>query len=303
MILYCKSHSTMFSSPNRHSSQTGPFNPYNYGTSCPTQTQTVHYSGSQMASASDLQDQNYQQNNVSWHPAPVYPVSTCGRSTAFDDWGQTQGSPLSASPCSHVQNNNQNLGLAPGTSQTFYGQTFQYRQLNTSPVADYAATSHVISDLGHHPSPDTTLTVSSDPESPSVISVNTATVRPQPARSPYEWMKKPSYQNQQNPGKTRTKDKYRVVYTDHQRLELEKEFHYSRYITIRRKSELASMLGLSERQVKIWFQNRRAKERKQAKKREEIMQKEKDQVHQIHAANTLAAMSKNLLNLETGPCS
>lgn len=53
-------------------------------------------------------------------------------------------------------------------------------------------------------------------------------------------------------GKTRTKDKYRVVYTDHQRLELEKEFHYTRYITIRRKSELAQTLSLSERQVKIW---------------------------------------------------
>jgi hypothetical protein len=50
-------------------------------------------------------------------------------------------------------------------------------------------------------------------------------------------------------GKTRTKDKYRVVYSDHQRLELEKEFHYSRYITIRRKAELAANLGLSERQV------------------------------------------------------
>lgn len=50
--------------------------------------------------------------------------------------------------------------------------------------------------------------------------------------------------------KTRTKDKYRVVYTDHQRLELEKEFHYSRYITIRRKAELAATLGLSERQVR-----------------------------------------------------
>lgn len=67
-------------------------------------------------------------------------------------------------------------------------------------------------------------------------------------------------------GKTRTKDKYRVVYTDFQRLELEKEFHTSRYITIRRKSELAQTLQLSERQVKIWFQNRRAKERKCAKK-------------------------------------
>lgn len=48
---------------------------------------------------------------------------------------------------------------------------------------------------------------------------------------------------------------------------MEKEFHYSRYITIRRKAELAVSLGLSERQVKIWFQNRRAKERKISKKR------------------------------------
>lgn len=67
-------------------------------------------------------------------------------------------------------------------------------------------------------------------------------------------------------GKTRTKDKYRVVYSDLQRLELEKEFHYTRYITIRRKTELAQNLQLSERQVKIWFQNRRAKDRKQKKK-------------------------------------
>lgn len=70
-------------------------------------------------------------------------------------------------------------------------------------------------------------------------------------------------------GKTRTKDKYRVVYTDYQRLELEKEYHTSRYITIRRKTELARDLSLSERQVKIWFQNRRAKERKQSKKRDD----------------------------------
>lgn len=113
--------------------------------------------------------------------------------------------------------------------------------------------------------------------------------RPVPVRSPYEWMKKPSYQSQPNPGKTRTKDKYRVVYSDHQRLELEKEFHYSRYITIRRKAELATNLGLSERQVKIWFQNRRAKERKQLKKREELLHKEKIEV--VSAAHQLQQMA------------
>ena len=46
-----------------------------------------------------------------------------------------------------------------------------------------------------------------------------------------------------------------MVYSDHQRLELEKEFHYSRYITIRRKAELAQALNLTERQVNIFKLN------------------------------------------------
>ncbi|XP_022181056.1 homeobox protein CDX-4-like [Myzus persicae] len=89
--------------------------------------------------------------------------------------------------------------------------------------------------------------------------------------SPYGWMKRVEYQDRPQPGRTRTKDKYRVVYTDLQRLELEKEFHFNRYITITRKTELSKMLSLSERQVKIWFQNRRAKQRKIDKKREETI--------------------------------
>ncbi|KAK5643205.1 hypothetical protein RI129_007050 [Pyrocoelia pectoralis] len=133
------------------------------------------------------------------------------------------------------------------------------------------------------PSPPITVS-GSDMSSPGTaggtISPPNPLTRPPPVRSPYEWIKKTSYQSQPNPGKTRTKDKYRVVYTDHQRVELEKEFYYSRYITIRRKAELASNLGLSERQVKIWFQNRRAKERKQVKKREELHHKEGPILHQ-----------------------
>jgi len=69
--------------------------------------------------------------------------------------------------------------------------------------------------------------------------------------------------------KTRTKDKYRVVYTEQQKVELEKEFLFSQYITIQRKAELAASIGLSDRQVKIWFQNRRAKERKSRRRHDD----------------------------------
>ncbi|CAG7818341.1 unnamed protein product [Allacma fusca] len=158
------------------------------------------------------------------------------------------------------------------------------------------------------------------------------TQRPAQARSPFEWMKKPAYSVPSNNNdlqslnelkvtgsrkiylnnnelylsstslrKTRTKDKYRVVYSDTQRLELEKEFHFSRYITIRRKSELATMLGLSERQVKIWFQNRRAKERKVVRKREEMIHREKIAT-MAHMQNAVAAASGGMLSVNGPMC-
>jgi len=81
-----------------------------------------------------------------------------------------------------------------------------------------------------------------------------------------EWRLRHQIQHIHDPNKTRTREKYRVVYTNFQRLELEKEYRFNRYITISKKAELAKQLQLSERQIKIWFQNRRAKERKQTKR-------------------------------------
>lgn len=51
--------------------------------------------------------------------------------------------------------------------------------------------------------------------------------------------------------------KARTAFTDHQLQTLEKSFERQKYLSVQDRLELAAKLGLTDTQVKTWYQNRR----------------------------------------------
>ncbi|KAG5879777.1 hypothetical protein JTB14_004118 [Gonioctena quinquepunctata] len=98
----------------------------------------------------------------------------------------------------------------------------------------------------------------------------------------------PRSRRMKKPTKSTTEDKRpRTAFSSAQLQRLKHEFNENRYLTERRRQQLSAELGLNEAQIKIWFQNKRAKIKKSTGQKNAL---------------ALQLMAQGLYNHSTVPC-
>ncbi|CAB3399642.1 unnamed protein product [Caenorhabditis bovis] len=145
--------------------------------------------------------------------------------------------------------------LDPAT-QALLAQVSNQTATHPNKLVGLPASSFRISDLL-----ETSHNTSSESD-PSPVSIKSESSTPPRPHSPYT--ERSNTGSPSMSGGSKKARKARTIFTDKQLQELENTFEKHKYLSVQDRMELAHRMGLTDTQVKTWYQNRRTKWKRQA---------------------------------------